>query len=695
MTVDASSPPATRRRRLRRALVAVGVVAAVVGTAAAVLLPSLARPFVQRSLSAALGRPVSIERLAWEPVAGRVTAHGVSVGDGDDRITASRVLVEGSARALWRGALVVDRVEIDDPTATVELDAHYRPLLPGFGQPSEGPPALPPITVQQLSVRNAALQVHYPLGETLRSAHLHLTTLDSSGIAIADGVVQMRAQLAGSLDDAPVSLDATVHLAGDDTRIEATGSVAGLQVDRRTVDLGPALATFHAIVDVRGTYRSTSAPASDTLQLDATLHEPRITDDAGTEFAAQRIELPDVAIDLTHHAIAIDHVAIDQPLGTLQLDAQYRPTLGTFGADTVQTSAVAPSVSPTLALRELSVSDGQLTVRYPVRGQLRDVPLHIAQLTCADIDAADDRLAMSAQLTGTLDGAPLQAEARLRLGTPDETVDAHVAVRDLAVDRTRLELPVALESLETAIDLQATYASAAVPPRQTLQLDARLAAPRLSSGDAALTVKSIALPDIAIDLLQHRVDLGAVSLETPALNGELPSAARLLPPATSGMGDPSTWSVQSGAIELRNGSLRLRRDQSSFALSIATARWGGLTPGRPQPLSLRVAVDGGGALELKGSLALAPLDGAVDIVANALPLPLLAELTGVLPLRLAEGTGDATLHLSQHERRVRMRGQVRLHDARTVAPDPRRPTEVLALAAAQADLSYDSAASPP
>jgi len=685
------APPPRRRSRLCRAGVVLGilaVLAVVAAVAVVVLLPRLARPAIERALSGALGIPVTIGTLDWQPREDRLTLSDIALGSGVAQTTVRRIVVEASPRALLDRHIIVERVVVEAPAGAVELDADYRPRLPGFGGDALGDRIVPPVTIRQVVVTDLDLTVRYPVQGELRAAQLRLPQFEASDLTDTAGGPPMRATLAGTLDAAPLEASANVQLGTDGgVVIAAVGRVTGLEINSRTIDLLPALQTFRAMVDVQATYASALAPEP-TLRLDVTLHEPRITDDVGTEFAAQQIDLPAVRVDPVAGTIALDRLLVDHPVGIVQLDAQYRPTVGRFGNESRRGDAAPIEVR----LREVLVTDGALTVRYPVGGRQRAAPLHLTRLVCSDVVLANDQVGMQAQFSGAFDGAALEGRGRVQLGGAAPAMEGELRVTGLVVDRTRLDLPPAFATARATVDAAAVYESSSAPPRQELRLEARLRQPRLTGPtDTACSAASATLPAVRIDLAQRHIALGDTAIDAPELNLALTDAGLVLPIGAVADAAGSAWTIETGAIEVRRGRVRLRRGTTTFTLGAVTGRWGGLRADGPQPLTLQAATDGGGTIALSGRLAVAPLDAEVDIDAKALPLPPLAALMQAVPLRLTRGSGDATVTVTQRDDALQARGRVRLRDTHTAPPNPGRPTEVMAVHLADAEFTVADA----
>ncbi|MGH7788162.1 MAG: DUF748 domain-containing protein, partial [Candidatus Binatia bacterium] len=129
-------------------------------------------------------------------------------------------------------------------------------------------------------------------------------------------------------------------------------------------------------------------------------------------------------------------------------------------------------------------------------------------------------------------------------------------------------------------------------------------------------------------------------------------------------------------------------------LAVTSARWGNAAGADPAPLTIQATTPGGGRLAVSGTLDSAPVAAELDVSLTQVPLPALAELADVLPLRLTRGTGDGALRVSQRDARWRVQGDVRLRDVHTAPPVAARPTEVLAVSDATAVLAIDSGAKP-
>src|SRR5262249_29512778 len=176
MADDQVAPAQPRRRRfpLRSVGAFFVIVLIVLMVTLYFVLPWIARPALERALSAALNTPVSIGQLSWRPLEGQVNAGHVSVGSGSDRIALERLVVDGQLRDLCGGHRAIDGIEIDAPPGRVQLDARYGPTLGPFGSTGTAGSTPPTIKVRQLVVTEGELTVRYPVQGQMRAAQLHI-----------------------------------------------------------------------------------------------------------------------------------------------------------------------------------------------------------------------------------------------------------------------------------------------------------------------------------------------------------------------------------------------------------------------------------------------------------------------------------------------------------------------------------------
>lgn len=395
----------------------------------------------------------------------------------------------------------------------------------------------------------------------------------------------------------------------------------------------------------------------------------------GSEVSARRVT---VAVDpraLDCHHLVIDRVTVEAPAGRIDLDALLSPRLDGGGG--------LPALPIPVTVRALEVSDAAIAVHPPAAAG-GDVAVAISRATATDVELdASGGLRLDGELTGSVDGAPLQGKGALRLAADERRVSAALSVQRLPVRDGMAPLPAPLVSLSGTLDATARIEIGDPPARAEVRLDLRLARARLAGPPGVdLRLASLILPDARVDLAARRIDLGAVTVQEPVLSVDLAQAPAAPPAAAAG----AEWSLRSGPVTVRGGELRLRRGSATAGVRLERVRWDGLRDAAT-PLALTARAVDGGTLAIDGSVGAAPLSAELDVRAEELALAPWARLLE-LPVQLARGTGSGTARIVWRDGLRSAAGDVRVSDLHTLPPDPARPIEVLATAAAAAAFTY-------
>ncbi|HTR57739.1 MAG TPA: DUF748 domain-containing protein [Casimicrobiaceae bacterium] len=110
------------RPRLRRALAWIAGILVAIAVIGFLVLPYFARPPLERALSAALDRKVTIERLAIDPFALSTTLSGVTIatrGEGPPVLKLDELYVNAELMSLFRWAPVINELKLTRPTLHV------------------------------------------------------------------------------------------------------------------------------------------------------------------------------------------------------------------------------------------------------------------------------------------------------------------------------------------------------------------------------------------------------------------------------------------------------------------------------------------------------------------------------------------------------------------------------------------------
>jgi len=397
---------------MRRLLLALGVLLAL-----AVLLvaaaPWLARPLLERTLSAALGQPVSIATLGWDTARGSLVAEGISVGSAPDLLTVERVTVLADLAALDRRHVTIARISVDKPSGAVALDAQYRPLLGSSGNGGGGPPSLPiAVTVREVVVSEGTILVHRPEpGAAAATVHIRGASVSDLELG-AGGALRFAARLEATVNDAPLTADATVQLSPEGRQISATVDAKKIPVGAGLIPLPAAAESLTGTLDAKAELEIADQPAREELRLALRLADARLQGPRGSALAAAAVSVPKARIDLDQRRVDLGTVTLEKPRLTIDLAAA--------DTDTDSAAAATDDDGPDWSVRSdtVTVRAGEVRLRRgeaaatlrleTVRWQgLRDTPATLA-ITAQSADGG--RLA--ADGTVTIDPLAVQLAVR-------------------------------------------------------------------------------------------------------------------------------------------------------------------------------------------------------------------------------------------------------------------------------------------
>ena len=396
---------------------------------------------------------------------------------------------------------------------------------------------------------------------------------------------------------------------------------------------------------------------------------------APEQLAIRRITVAADPLGIDRRHVVIARIAIEEPNGQLSVDALM---------PSERTGKKGPPALPiAVTVNAIEVTDGTVSV-HPPKAAGANVALVISRAGAADVElGTDGTLALTGDLDGTADGAPLKGKVEVHVDRKGRTIAGSLSVQKLAVRAGVLPLPAALASLTGTLDAKAQIAIGDPPGREEVQLDLRLAKMRLDA--PPLTAASVALPKAVVDLAKRRVDLGPVNVQEPVVALDL--AAEPGSAAAVDAGPPSpVWSVRSGPVSVRGGEVRIRRGDAMTSARLARVRWDGLRDEATQ-LSLTAIAAGGGTFAVEGPVRAEPFSAELDVRSDAVAVAPWATLVD-LPVQLARGTVSGSARLVYADGLRGVAGDVRANDVHTLPPDPARPTEVMAVASAAAAFSY-------
>lgn len=666
--------------RLRRSLVLAIVTLVAVLAATLWALPGWLKQRLEHEAGAALGRPVSIDRLAlhWQRLA--VTVEGLRVAGpapaAPPLLKVARMELDASAASLWKRAVVVEALRIEQPEVALARTGEGRfdvdDLIARLSQPAAAPaePAAVPRFVLQALV--------------VEAGRLRFDDQPFQRVHTVEGL-QLSLPFVSSLDDdrhTPVAPRLAFRFDGTafDSAAEATPFLrpgpGRVTLAFRDLDLAP----WHAYLPARLPLRPVAGRLSAELQARFDLAEHglsglvidgrasadavRLDDAPGREFAGwDGLELELAELRPFDRRVALTSVALRAPRIALVREADGRLRLPAAAGEA---AAPEPPAAPwQVTVKALQLDAGRIRfddagTRPAARYSLQDLALRATALQWPGGEPAawegSARLQAQGQDAGRLALQGRAGVAQARLGITLEGLPLEAGAPYMAgVLRARLAGRAAA---------QLTLEWDAEPARMRLLVD-RLALQGVQLGERGqpggrATLEALQLEGAQVDLGARRVALRRLALARPSLllsrNGQgrwnvqdwLQPAVPAAGPAAAPDAGPA-WQLALDELAMDEGRLRLadarpapdpaapgapavRPVAAELRLQRLRARtlaWPATAPVMlellaqlGQPAAGQRVGDGAGAIEWRGRVQAQPLRVAGDLRLQSLPLHL-------------------------------------------------------------------------
>ena len=648
-----ASPAAlTWMRRLAWAVVSVLALWGVMWVA----VPPLMRWQSQKRLSAALGRPVTIEAVEFKPWSMEVTMRGLAIGPAPGAGTSAppllqvaRLYADGDWRSVLRFAPVIAHLEIDTPQLHVArtapgrydiddiIDRIQRPAEPGTGTADRGPARF---ALHNLQLRDGAI------------------TFDDRPVQRRHQVTALQVSLP-FLSSLPSQVEVVVQprlsFQFGDTHVDTGAQTTPFAPDRQTsmtlrmspLDLAPLAAYLPAVLPVRllgghakadvSVHFARRADGSPALSLRGTLGADGIAlaDRAGAplvQWKALHVEVADA--QPLERKLELGTVRFEGLQLAVTRDAQGRLNVARL-AGPAAASSPAPSPAPATAgaawqlrLKALELADARVswadaTTRPATALALEAIEVRLGPAAWPSKELAP--LKLQARLGGGPAGAaPATLHIEGDAGPQKATVAVRVDQLALAAFAPYLE-DVLQPRLEGIAAVDGTLSWAAEP--QALSMDvARFAlddlrvvdgSTRPGRGDAPrdpLSWKALEITGAKVDIAARTASIGRVALRQPriaverARDGTLnlerwlvaPAPGGAAPAPTSSSSDPPSWRVTLADASIDDGRVRWSDDAAD--------------PARTTPVALNVSALNVSATGLAWPKAAAPADLRVSAV---------------------------------------------------------------------------------
>jgi hypothetical protein len=509
-------------RRTRRVLIGLLIFLLLFGLLGFFAAPPLIRHVAEQQISKQLDRPATIGRIALNPYTLRFEADNVHIGErggAGDFVDISRLIVKPSWSSLFRGAPIVDEVQLDSPRFhIVRYDAqrfNFTDLIEKFASQPAKPESKPTLfSVSNIRLENGQITFDDKL---LGATHVidqwklgipFIATLPSKTDIFVEPLLRAR------VDGSPLAIDGRTKPFAASRESEVSLRFDGLDVPR-LMSYAPAklpviVQSGKLSTDLKLNFvMSNDTP---TLRVAGTvdLNDVDVRDHGKAPFfAARAVHVAAATLEPLKSLYHFDEIRIDAPSaslardkdGVLSVERMFAPAPAAAGAaaaaekQAASTPAAAPGAKENantnektpapldLSIKRIVLDDGTVDVHDAAASRPVDVGLQKLAVTLNDFSTLSSAPAHYTLNTDFKDGGgSLGAEGQVGLAA--KTASAKL-------DLKSLKLPLLQPYLDTATAVQVTDGALSV----TTNIDANWAKSQVAVmvADTQLDLQSLKL----------------------------------------------------------------------------------------------------------------------------------------------------------------------------------------------------------
>ncbi|MFP4890844.1 DUF748 domain-containing protein [Paraburkholderia sp. EG304] len=664
--------------RTRRILVGLLIFVVVFGLLGFFAAPPLIRHIASQQLSKQLDRPASIGRIALNPYTLRFEADNVHIGErggAGDFVDISRLIVKPSWSSLFRGAPIVDEVQVDSPRFhLVRLDAqhfNFSDLIEKFANQPAKPNSKPTqFSVSNIRVENG--QVKFD-DRVLGTSHVidewklgipFIATLPSKTDIFVEPLLRARidgdSQLAidGRTKPFAASRESEVSLRFDDLDVPKLVSYAPsklpviVQSGKLSTDLklNFVMANDTPSLRVAGTVDLNGVDVQDQGK--------------APFFAARAVHVAAASLEPLKSVYHFDDIRIDAPSaslardknGVLSVEHMFAPAPGKPAAkETADTNAkpkaaAAEKAAPPfdVAIKRFTLNDGTVNVHDEAASRPVEAGLQNLAVTLTDFStlaSAPAHYTLNTNLKdgggslaadGTVGLAAKTASAKLDLKSLklpplqpylDTATSAQVLDGALSattnIDANWSKSPMALTVADTKLDMQKVKLAARGDKTPLISLaQGNVVVKQVDVAARTADVTSVDATGLAVDA--QRLKDGTINLNALA-GAHLQATERTaIHAAKKAQAEGPAWRYKIGELTLKDATAEFTDNTTPQPVKLS------FTPvqlkvqqisddlSRPLPVDLQATLNKKGTLGVKGDVTATPLKLAVKLNANQL-----------------------------------------------------------------------------
>ena len=670
-------------RRTRRVLIGLLIFLLVFGLLGFFAAPPLIRHVAEQQLSKQLDRPATIGRIALNPYTLRFEADNVHIGErggAGDFVDISRLIVKPSWSSLFRGAPIVDEVQLDSPRFhIVRYDAqhfNFTDLIEKFAKQPAKPDSKPTLfSVSNIRLENGQITFDDKL---LGATHVidqwklgvpFIATLPSKTDIFVEPLLRAR------IDGSPLAIDGRTKPFAASRESEVSLRFDGLDVPRLM-----SYAPSKLPVIVQSGKLSTDLKLNFVMSNDAPslrvagtvdMNDVDVRDQGKAPFfAARAVHVAAATLEPLKSLYHFDEIRIDAPSaslardkdGVLSVERMFAPAPAASGAAAASASAPAaasgananatasekPATPLDLSIKRFVLDDGTVDVHDAAASRPVDVGLQKLAVTLNDFSTLASAPAHYTLTTDFKDGAgSLGAEGQVGLAAKAASAKLDLKSLKLPLLQPYLDTATAAQvtdgalSVTTNIDANWSKSPAAVMVADTrLDLQSlKLAArgdkqPVVSLAQGSVVVKqvdltartadvtSVATTGLAIDA--QRLKDGSINLASLAGPHEAAQQRTAIHAAKKAHAEGPAWHYKIGELTLKDATANFTDNTTPQPVKLS------ITPlqlkvqqisddlSRPLPVDLQATLNKKGTLGVKGDVTATPLKVAVKVNANRL-----------------------------------------------------------------------------
>ncbi|MGF6931717.1 hypothetical protein OKW41_000856 [Paraburkholderia sp. UCT70] len=665
-------------RRTRRILVGLLIFVVLFGLLGFFAAPPLIRHIASQQLSKQLDRPASIGRIALNPYTLRFEADNVHIGErggSGDFVDISRLIVKPSWSSLFRGAPIVDEVQVDSPRFhIVRLDAqhfNFSDLIEKFANQPAKPNSKPTqFSVSNIRVENGQIRFDDRL---LGTSHVidqwklgipFIATLPSKTDIFVEPLLRARldgdSQLAidGRTKPFAASRESEVSLRFDELDVPKLVSYAPSKLP--VIVQSGKLST-----DLKLNFEMSNDTPSLRVAGTVDLNDVNVQDQGKAPFfAARAVHVAAASLEPLKSIYHFDDIRIDAPSaslardkdGVLSVEHMFAPApekiaaKETADANANAKTAAAEKAAPPfdVAIKRFTLNDGTVNVHdeaasHPVEAGLQNLAVTLTDFST--LASAPAHYTLNTNLKdgggslaadGTVGLAAKTASAKLDLKSLklpplqpylDTATSAQVLDGALSattnIDANWSKSPMALTVADTQLDMQAVKLAARGGKTPVISLaQGNVVVKRVDVAARTADVTSVDVTGLAVDA--QRLKDGTINLNALAGAHQQATERTAIHAAKQAHAEGPAWRYKIAELTLKDATADFTDNTTpqpvklSFTPVQLKVRQISDDLGRPLPVDLQATLNKKGTLAVKGDVTATPLKLAVKINANQL-----------------------------------------------------------------------------